>query len=125
VIATGLMVILLICVIIFLSLSFSDANCELAKLKAAVDFFLSAAGPNTDIPDCTFKLTNNATITQDNVQYSSLDETVHSNITGFLVPFRLQIIDTETCNVATLTVPIQGLGLNSVNAITSLRIKIE
>jgi hypothetical protein len=96
----------------------SQAACSRDSLKSAADTFFSTAiskAGHTGV-----KLASDVRIVQNNQQVKSLAETVHSNITEFGKPFRIVVLDEQTCNVATMAVTKQA----NVLALVSLRAKV-
>jgi hypothetical protein len=92
-----------LCLISTLShISTSQAACDRAKLQATADAFFNSAIAKSGAS--TLKISPNVKIVENNVRFKSIQETSYAYISGFARPFRINAIDTQTCNVASLVV---------------------
>ena len=83
-------------------ISTSQAACDRVKLQATADAFFNSA--ITKSGASSLKISPNVKIVENNVRLKSIQETSHSYIAGFARPFRINAIDTQTCNIASLVV---------------------
>jgi hypothetical protein len=89
-----------------LTADLSVAACTRDELTAVASTFLQAA-----IEKRPFKTAPTVKVSQDAKIVGSLDDTAFGNITSNLRPnFKLQAVDTETCQVSTLVVVDEGKG---------------
>jgi hypothetical protein len=100
----------------------ASAACSRQGLKSSMDDFLNSAIEKKS----SLAVTSNspARISQNNVLLKSVTETAWSNITGFYNSFRVNSIDTEACQMASLVLLNEkGPDGKDAPAIVSIRIK--
>jgi hypothetical protein len=83
-------------------ISISQAACDRAKLQATADAFFNSAIAKSGAS--SLKISPNVKIVENNILLKSIQETSYPYIAGFARPFRINALDTQTCNVASLVV---------------------
>jgi len=82
--------------------SVTQAACDRAKLQATADAFFNSAITKSGVS--SLKVSPNVKIVENNVRVKSIQDTSYPYIAGFAKPFRINALDTQTCNVASLVV---------------------
>jgi hypothetical protein len=77
----------------------SAAECSRKELASSADLFFHAAHHRLSIP-----VVSGYKVSENGVFKSSIADTITYNITGFNKPFKIQAIDTDSCEVATYVV---------------------
>jgi hypothetical protein len=103
-------------------ITLATAACTRDSLKNIADAFLNA-GIARKATDEAFSFAPTARISQNNILLPSVAQTAYGNITGFYKPFRVQVLDTEICTVATLLLANQKSMTGDEPSIMSIRIK--
>src|ERR1700761_1089751 len=115
---------------IFLALllpTITYAACTRDLLKLVTDqFFVGAFSNSKTSQSVPFtKLAPRVKITQNNQILASINDSIFGNSTNFYKPFRIQSIDTETCDVATLLLVSERVGSHSSTATTPAIVSVR
>jgi hypothetical protein len=105
----------------------TSAACTRDLLKLVTDqFFVGAFSNSKTSQSVPFtKLAPGVKITQNNQVLASINDSIFGNSTNFYKPFRIQSIDTETCDVATLLLVSERVGSHSSNATTPAIVSVR
>jgi hypothetical protein len=107
-----------------------SAACTRDVLKWTTDqFFVGAFSNAKNSQSIPFtKLAPDVKITQNNQILASINDSIFGNATNFYKPFRIQSIDTESCDIATLLLLSERVGTkgdsNTTPAIVSVRLRV-
>jgi len=102
------------------ALSSSSSGCARPLLQSALDgLFATIEGKAVT---STIKLDANFKITQNLLPKTTLQDTLLKNFTSWAKPFRITVLDEETCNVAAMSLPKV---LNNETRLLSTRMKID